>query len=126
MNDDLATAMTQLAEPAAPATLKATVMARIAREADREPRPAVREPAGTPHRRELPLWLLSFAGLAIVLGASAYGALQAGVPPDVTSPRSLGGQVWLPLQEPAALAVGLGLLVYVAGLLAPLRAGARR
>lgn len=121
MIDDLHASMTHLREPAPPPTLKATVMARIAREADREPADAAAEAASAKRRRERPMWLWTFAGLVVVLCASAYAWLEGGLLPDLISPRMAGGLASIPTQGPAALILALGLLVYMAGLLAPLR-----
>lgn len=123
MNDDLATLMTTLSEPAPPASLKATVMARIAREAeDRQP------PSPAPARsyRDRLVWIAAFAGLAIVAGAVAYGWLEAGSLPSGMSPRVGLVTISLIPDGPSALVVGLGLLVYLAGLFGPLRSGAPR
>lgn len=126
MNDTLGAVMTQLQEPAPPTTLKATVMARIAREADREQPDAAAQAVRLRRRRESPAWLWTLAGLVVVLGVTAYGWFEAGALPDVTSPRTAGGLSLIPTEGPLALIVGLGLLVYMAGLIAPLRSGERR
>ena len=129
MIDDLGEVRTRLVEPAPPATLKATVMARIAREADRASSAAAAEGVPVRRRHDGPVWLGAAAGLAIVLGASAYagayGWFETGALPDFTSPRTAGNLALIPT-EPVALVVGLGLLVYLAGLLAPLGSGERR
>lgn len=117
-NDDLAAVMQHLREPMPPASLRATVMARIARDADR--------PHVAPLPREQPRWLLAIVGLAVVLGAVAYGWFETGVLPDVLSPRIGDRLALVPAQGSMALLVGLGLLIYMAGLVGPLRSGDRR
>jgi hypothetical protein len=125
MIDELAPVLTRLPDPAPPASFRAIVMARIERDVDRQ-RASERE-ATTPARRryDRPVWLWTLAGLAIVLGASAYGLLAGGSLPDLTSPRIGRAPLMMPMEGPA-LIVGLGLVVYMAGLLAPLRGGGRR
>lgn len=116
MNDDLTPLMTRLPDPAPPSTLAATVMARIARE-DEARQVAAVEPA----RRERPTWIWALVGIAVVVGASAWGWLTAGTLPDLTSPRIGPGTPALMPGGPAAAIIALGLLVYLAGLFAPLR-----
>jgi hypothetical protein len=118
MIDELAGALTQLQEPVPPPTFKTTVMARIAREADRQPVDAA---ASARRWHEGPAWLWTAAGLVIVLCASAYGWIEAGTLPDFTSPRTAGGLSFIPMEGPSTLVVGAGLLLYMAGLVAPLR-----
>ena len=121
MIDHVATLMARLPEPTPPASLKATVMARIAREAEEQREIAAADPARIP--RERPVWIWTFAGgLATVLGTSVYGWLVKGALPSFTAPLIGGGMPTLiPMQGLAALIVGLGLLIYLAGLFAPLR-----
>ena len=123
MIEDIATQMARLPEPTPPASLKATVMARIAREAELQQDIAAEaaDPARIP--RERPLWIWTLAGgLAMVFGASVYGWLVRGTLPSLTAPLVGGGNpTLLPIQGSAALIIGLGLLIYLAGLFAPLR-----
>jgi hypothetical protein len=123
MIDHVATLMARLPEPTPPASLKATVMARIAREAELQQDLAAEaaDPARIP--RERPVWIWTLAGgLATVIGTSAYGWLVAGALPSLTAPLIGGGAPTLiPMQGSAALIIGLGLLIYLAGLFAPLR-----
>jgi len=124
MIDHVATAMARLPEPTPPASLKATVMARIAREAELQHDVAATtaDPARIP--RERPVWIWTLAGgLVAVIGTSVYGWLMGGALPSLTSPLIGGGvPTLIPMQGSAALVVGLGLLIYLAGLFAPLRA----
>jgi len=116
MNDELTPLMTRLPDPAPPPTLTATVMARIAREEEAR-HAAVIEPV----RRERPAWPWALVGIAVVIGASAWGWLAAGTVPDLISPRIGTGAPLLTPGGPAAVGITLGLLVYLAGLFAPLR-----
>ena len=123
MIDHVATVMARLPEPTPPASLKATVMARIAREAEQQDIAAeAADPARI--RRERSAWIWTLAGgLATVMGASVYGWLVRGAMPSFTSPL-IGGvsPTLIPMQGSAALVIGVGLLIYLAGLFAPLRA----
>ena len=123
MIDHVETLMAQLPEPTPPASLKATVMARIAREAELQQDLAA--DAADPARisRERPVWIWTLAGgLATLIGASAYGWLVKGALPSFTAPLIGGGvPTLIPMQGSAALIIGLGLLIYLAGLFAPLR-----
>lgn len=121
MIDDVSTVMAQLPEPQPPAAFKAQVMARIAREADR-PEELAADNAVQAKRRENPTWFWTLvAGLVIVVGASVYGWLSGGSLPSLTAPLIGHGQADLmPMEGPVAVAVGIGLLVYLGGLFAPL------
>jgi len=123
MIDHVTTVMARLPEPTPPASLKATVMARIAREAERQQDIAAETANPARIRRERPVWIWTLAGgLATVAGTSVYGWLVRGALPSFTSPL-IGGvaPTLIPIQGSAALVIGLGLLVYLAGLFAPLR-----
>jgi hypothetical protein len=122
MIDDIAPGRTRLADPAPPATLSATVMARIAREADRRGAPAVAEAVPARSHGDWPAWLWTLTGLAMVFCASAWRWLVTGALPDLTSPRIGRDSLALaPIEGPAVLFLGFGLLLYLAGLFAPLR-----
>ncbi len=126
MNDELTTVMTRLSEPPPPASLKATVMARIARDANvANAAPSV---AAAPARRgrETLVWLSAVGGLALVICAVAYGWLEAGALPSAMSPRLGPTTLSLLPAGPAALVIGLGLLVYLAGLFGPLSTSGRK
>jgi hypothetical protein len=116
MNDDLASVMSRLPDPAVPATLSATVMARIAREDDARAVVPVEVP-----RRAWGAWVWSIAGLMIVVGASVWGWMSAGTLPDLLAPRIGPGRQPLLPGGPAAAVIALGLFLYLAGLFAPLR-----
>src|SRR5215203_1335136 len=87
MIDHVATVMAQLPDPTPPASLKATVMARIAREADRQHEFAAERaaPVRRPHERLAWIWALA-AGVMTITGASLYGWRVSGALPDMTSP----------------------------------------
>ena len=125
MNDDLATVMTKLPEPPPPYSLKATVMARIAHEADLQSQEAEATPSLSRPRD----WFVSLpilAGLAVVVAAVTAPWISEGTLPDLTSPRLGAITVSLIPESQIALVIGIGLLVYIAGLFAPLRRDARR
>lgn len=117
MNDDLAPVLADLPEPPVPEGFAATVMARIARETE----PEVVVPV-VARRAAMPAYLWALVGVALVVGAGFYGWYDTGALPNLTSARvGLGRAAALPLQGPALVLCGVGLLVYLAGLLAPLR-----
>ena len=117
MTDDLEPVLEQLPEPAPPSSLTATVMARIAREAEVT---AAVAPVKT--RRELRPWIWTFAGIGLVVALFVNGWLSIGALPDFTSARiGLGRATLVPIEGPTVWLVGLGLLIYLAGLFAPLR-----
>jgi hypothetical protein len=111
-----------LAEPVPPAALKTTVMARIARETGR-PSPSAPEVVAGPRRwRDLPAWLWLMAGIAAVAGVGFYERIQAALSQEwegVSVP--LATRLPMPEDRATAVVLALGLLVYLAGLLAPLR-----
>ena len=112
MNDDFSIQIAKLNEPSPPASLKAVVMARIARNAD-APRAVPAATAPRRHRRDWLVWLWMFAGLAIVGGAGAYGWFLEGTVPNLTSPRFAPVTMSLIPQGDAAMVIGLGLLVAI-------------
>ncbi|MEO6223827.1 MAG: hypothetical protein ABIP90_11305 [Vicinamibacterales bacterium] len=123
MNDDLAPLLQELPEPAAPPTITATVMARIARDSDE--RAAVMA-APVRRSRESVAWLWTFVGAAVVLVVAVNGWLSSGAFPDVTSARiGLGRASQMPVLGPFSGVLALGLAVYLVGLFAPLRSGQR-
>jgi hypothetical protein len=118
MSDDIRPLLARLPEPAPPATLAATVMARIEQEAGRGRRP-LEVAAGTRARF---FWLYVLAGAVVVIGTIASGWASAGSVPDVLSSR-IGNRslVLLPIDGLALIPFAAGLLLYLAGLFAPLR-----
>jgi len=123
MIDHVATLMARLPEPTPPASLKATVMARIAREAELQQDIAAEAAnhARIPRERSVWIWTLA-GGLATVVGTTVYGWLAGGALPSFTAPLIGGGApALIPMPGSAALIVALGLLIYLAGLFAPLR-----
>lgn len=125
MNDDLASALTRIPEPAPPPTLAATVMARIEREADLGA--SVARAGRTGRYDQWSGWLWVIAGTALVLGASIRAWLVDGTPLQLTSPRIGAGSmpVMMSPEDPATLLLVLGLLLYLVGLFAPLRHNSR-
>lgn len=124
MNDELAPLLKALPEPTPPLTMTATVMARIARQADRR----VEDQVAVPVRRgaEMTAWLYSVTGAALVVGVFAYGWVTSGAMPDLTAARiGLGRPSMMPALGPFSALLGLGLLIYLAGLFSPLRIRAR-
>ena len=121
MNDQIDGLLTQIPEPAPPPSFKATVMARIAREADR-PLPDVAV-MRLERRRDRRAWMLIPTGLLLAAGATAYPYLAAMAVPNLslrTSPITLG---LIPAGGSLAIVAGMGLLVYLAGLFATLAHG---
>jgi len=124
MTDDLTPVLSQLPEPMPPSTLTATVMARVEREAELRADPMIAVPAR--RARELQTWLWSFAGIALVMFVFVNGWLSAASLPDVTGSRiGLNRAPLMPIETSVSLLLALGLLIYVAGLFAPLRSRGR-
>lgn len=124
MIDDLTPVMARLPEPAPPVEFRAAVMARIAREADQEPTATSRAETAARRRQDRLGWVLPLAGLAIVLCAILYGWLGTGPLPDFTSSRiGSGGVNPVPAAGPIAPVLGFGVLLYLAGLFAPIQRG---
>ena len=120
MNDDFTPLLRDLPEPAPPSTMTSTIMARIEREVERKAEARVAAAVRSP--LDLRMWLSTFAGIALVVVLFANGWMSLGMLPDLTSRRIGWGHAMLvPIRGPAMLLVGLGLLVYLIGLFAPLR-----
>jgi hypothetical protein len=117
MNDDLAPILSTLPEPVAPSSMTASVMARIAREADAAV--AVERP------RERPTWVWSVVGLAVVMAAAIYGWINGIGLPDLLGSKVGGRLALLPMGGPLTAVMTVGLLIYLAGLFAPLRSRSR-
>ena len=125
MTDELKPLLQQLSEPEPPASISATVMARIAREVERR---AEAEAAPALRPRERPTWLFAVAAIAIVFLVVANGWLSSGLIPSLTSPRiGVDRPPLMPLLDVRLTALmALAFLIYLAGLFAPLRSGSRR
>ncbi len=135
MTERLERELMRLQEPAPPASLSRIVMARVARLAEQR-RPAfTTAPATLRERRlaswrEAPAWATVLAGLAIVF-VSWIDVFVSWIDGrlEVSSLRGLVSQVATPSVTSrgpnafALLAFGVGLLLYVAGLFAPLARG---
>jgi hypothetical protein len=117
MNDDLAPILSTLPEPTPPSSMTSSVMARIAREADAAV--AVEDP------RERPTWVWSVVGLAVVMAAMVYGWATGAALPDLLGSKVGGRLALLPMGGPLSAVMAVGLLVYLAGLFAPLRSRGR-
>ncbi|MDO8834702.1 MAG: hypothetical protein Q7V01_03865 [Vicinamibacterales bacterium] len=116
--DDVTSIMSRLPDPDPPATLTATVMARIAREVDQ----GADAPEVRVRHREYRAWAWALAGVVLVFGVSIYGWYATGSTPDLTSSRiGPGRPALMPIGGPVSALLGLGLLVYIVGLFAPLR-----
>ena len=102
-----------MTEPEAPPTMTATVMARLARESD------AAAAAHVPRRRERPTWILTVAGLLAMCAAFGVGWATTGAPSPLTP--KVGGGLGLPFGGAAVFVLAGGLIVYLAGLFAPLR-----
>ena len=124
MLDDLTPVLSRLPEPMPPSTLTTTVMARIEREAEQEADAKVAVPVS--RAREWQPWLWTFAGIALVLMVFVKGWLSSGSLPSLVSPRiGLNHAALMPVGTGVSLLLALGLIVYLAGLFAPLRRGDR-
>lgn len=117
MNDDLAPLLSTLPEPVVPSSMTATVMARIAREADLA--------VAVEHPRERPTWLWSLVGLTVVMGAAVYGWMNGVGLPDLLGSKVGSRLALLPMGGPLTALMAVGVLVYLAGLFAPLRSRGR-
>jgi len=117
MNDDLAQLLQKLPEPPAPSSMTSTVMARIAREAD------LAVVVDAP--RERPTWIWSLVGLAVVVAAAVYGWANGIGLPDLVGSKVGSRPTLLPMGGPLTAVMAVGLLVYLAGLFAPLRSRGR-
>lgn len=121
MKTDLTVTLATLAEPAAPDTMTATVMARIAREAE-----TMEQAVATAPRRDSPAWWLALVGAAAAGAVFALAWFTSGLSPDYLSSRvGRPGPALAPVQGPFAALMALSLFLYVVGLFAPIRARRR-
>ena len=117
MNEELNGLLTRIPEPTPPPAFKATVMARIAREADRPlPDAAV---VRAERKRDRRAWILIPIGLLLAAGAVVYPYFAAQVLPDLSVRMSPVQAGLMPEGTPVLIAV-VGLLLYLAGLFATL------
>ena len=113
--------LVQLPEPAPPAALLASVMARIEREQNRPTTPA-RERSREMSARDRPAWVWAVIGIAVVVGLTIYRQVTAAEPADVISSRiGPGGMAQMPLKATDLLLLATGLWLFLIGLFAPLR-----
>ena len=117
--------LTRLPEVAVPPELAASIAARLAR-LDEEPAAgsSVESRASTKTTRSESLaWAAALGGFVVGLVAQLYGLLSGESPLDLTSSRIGGsnGLIEMPDAGVTSFLVGLGLLLYLVGFLAPLR-----
>ena len=115
MMEDLETELRRLPEPAAPTTLAAGVMARVTRMSESTDAPALRAAVGS-STRDLWAGVLVLAGVAVVGIAWISGGSELAPVFDPTSPPSDLLNV-----PSVGLWLTAGVLLYLAGLLAPVR-----
>lgn len=118
MSDELNALMARLPEPDPPSTLMTTVMTRIAREPERAV-DAARPPARPD--RDMAIWVRLLTGAAIVMGVIAPAWFSAGSPGSLLLRGGIGTGVAPQMAGPASLLLAAGLLLYLAGLFAPVR-----
>jgi hypothetical protein len=122
--------MKRLPEPNPPATVGRVVMARVARlaeESGRVPFSAAASAQVPKHRRvgrrsDVPAWVAAFAGLAVVFVSWFAGALETRSWLDFILSETGAWSLVKTLPDVGPLlALVLGLLLYLAGLLMPVR-----
>ena len=125
MSDHMASTMTRLPDLAAPTSLGANVMARIARLPDERSSAAMSAVKTESSRGERLAWGLGLAGLVIAFGTYVHTELAAGTVPSLISSPTGHVQLVTISVEPAMLVLGLGLLLYLKGFLTVPQRGAR-
>ncbi len=130
MKEPIEPDLTHMPEPMPPATLARNVMARVSRLADeRRPAPgsspAARETARGAHRRgwqDVPAFVAALAGLSTVFAAWIDGRFETGWWwTFVSSYIRATDLARPPLNGLALVGLAAGLVIYAAGLFAPLR-----
>lgn len=130
MIDHVESELRRLPEPVPPAALAGIVMARVWRLAEERTPASLASPAlmgssgeervGKWH--DVLVWAGAFAGLVLVFVSWLHGRLEAGSSLDLVSWRiGAASVVRMPPNGPAVLGLALGLVIYVAGLFAPIR-----
>lgn len=121
--DALSERIRTLPDVAAPSSLRPAVMARIAQQPDGSRLARRREPA-SPRAgwAEVIGWLSAAAGLIAVVIPPALSWFTSGVRPDVFGPR-IGGLTPTVSAGSTSPLIAAGLLLYLVGLLLPLRGG---
>ncbi len=112
-------------EPSPPAGLSAAIMARTAR-LDEESPPASRDQSRIPvaeARSDRLSWAAALAGVAVGLGAHAYGLLSGEPILDLTSSRigwGTNGLIEMLDAGPSVIVLAAGLILYLAGVFGPI------
>lgn len=110
--------LAQLREPAPPASLAPSVMARIARQPVRQPRaPRLTAPARVGGR---PAWTPAVAGVVLVATLMLRAWWNAGLPLDLAASR-IYAVMPMAVEGPAVPLLVFGLWLCLRGLFAPLR-----
>lgn len=118
MTDPLAQLLARLPEPAPPAALAATVMARI----ERESAPVVAEARVSSHGPSHLGWFWALAGAVGVAALAVHGWVRTASGPDLTSARiGPSDVVLMPVEGWVSLLLCAALVVFLIGLFAPLR-----
>lgn len=114
-------ALTRLPDPAPPIGLAAGTMARIARLDDGPGAHRRREVPATAARTDRLAAIRAILGQAAGVAALGYVTLASGLAPVPPRIGGLASLVPMPATAPLALVLAAGLLLYVAGLFAPLQ-----
>jgi len=122
--DALSERIRTLPDVAAPSSLRPAIMARIAQQPDGSRLGARRGKPASPRAgwAEVIGWLSTTAGLIAVVIPAALSWFISGVRPDVLGPRIGGLTPTLSAGSTSPL-IAAGLLLYLMGLLLPLRGG---
>ena len=121
MTESMESKLARLPEPAPPAALAATVMARIARAPTHDSATADRR-ARRPETESILGGLWAFIGAVLVGVVVVQRWLAAGFASELVSSRiGDGGLVLVPLDGWTSLVLCAGLVLYLLGLFAPLR-----
>jgi hypothetical protein len=111
--DQVDAALRRLVEPAPPAALAATVMARIAR----LPAPEHgRSRESGRSRRDVAAWAWTLAGALLVFGQASYGSVKRGSSLNLTSLHLNGSVNLLPMEGVPLIVLVLGLALFTTGL----------
>ncbi len=116
---------THLPEPEEPPGLTAAITARIAQLDEERARGTIETPrASLASRLDQWSWVAAIAGVVIATGAETYRLIADEAALDLASIRlgtSMGGVTDLLAAEPTLAILTVGLLLYLAGMFAPVR-----